>query len=116
MVCSEKMERISSRLDELAEELGLVISENKGWQPQGRIPEIEPVLSLYRYSHDNGPMDDISPLPKETNSESGNHALTLHLPIHHSEFHIQSHRGPLSFNATPSSLVVTIGEHLEVTD
>ena len=107
------MERISSKLHELAEELGLVFSENKVWQAQGRISEMEPVLSLYRYSHVSL-MDDISPLPSERNSESGYHALTLHLPIQHSEFRIQSHQGLLSFHASPGSVVAAIGEQFEV--
>lgn len=107
------MERIASKLHELGEELGLVFSENRGWRAQRRIGETEPVLSLYRYNHDSL-MDDISPLPSERNSESGYHALTLHLPIQHCEFRIQSHQGPLSFHASPGSIVATIGEQLEV--
>ncbi|RVW40954.1 hypothetical protein CK203_076948 [Vitis vinifera] len=109
---SKKMERIASKLHELGEELGLVFSENRGWRAQRRIGETEPVLSLYRYNHDSL-MDDISPLPSERNSESGYHALTLHLPIQHCEFRIQSHQGPLSFHASPGSIVATIGEQLE---
>lgn len=108
------MEKIASMLHELAEELGLVCSENKYWRDQGKIRETEPVLSLYRYNHQS-PMDDISPFPTERSSaESGCHALTLHLPLQHCKFRLQSHQGPLSFHASPGTVIATIEEQLQV--
>lgn len=110
------IDSVAKQLEAIAGELAEVISQgankqliHKGIQPR------ESTLSLYRYDHDAF-MGQPPPLSSDRHRESRyEHAISLHLLVDQCEFHVQSERGPLSFNAGPDTIVVTIGTQLEVT-
>ncbi|GMP51471.1 hypothetical protein CsSME_00017687 [Camellia sinensis var. sinensis] len=59
-------------------------------------------------------MGNFPPLFNEKNHETYyEHALSLHLLLEQCVFHVQLERGSLSFNASPDSIVVTVGKQLE---
>lgn len=108
------IENVAKQLEAIAGELAEVIAEgankqviHKGIQPR------ESILSLYRCDQDAF-MGSSQPLSNDRNFESCyEHALILHLLVDQCEFHVQSDRGPLSFNAGPDAIVVTVGKQLE---
>ncbi|KAL7248682.1 hypothetical protein ACSBR2_003432 [Camellia fascicularis] len=110
----QKIENVTNKLEAIAVELAQVISEtankhliHKGIQPR------ESSLSLYRYDQ-VGSMGNFPPLFNEKNHETYyEHALSLHLLLEQCVFHVQLERGSLSFNASPDSIVVTVGKQLE---
>ncbi|KAI8557215.1 hypothetical protein RHMOL_Rhmol05G0319300 [Rhododendron molle] len=111
---SQMIDSVAKQLEAIAGELAEVISQgankqliHKGIQPR------ESTLSLYRYDHDAF-MGEPPPLSSDRHRESRyEHAISLHLLVDQCEFHVQSERGPLSFNAGPDTIVVTIGTQLE---
>ncbi|XAR68725.1 hypothetical protein NMG60_11000079 [Bertholletia excelsa] len=78
--------------------------------PALKIQPKEPFFSIYRYDHEAF-TDKSAALSKE--NKVCEHALTLHLLLEPCEFHIQSDRGPLSFDASPGTILVTVGKQLE---
>lgn len=114
--CSEKMDNVASKLDAIAQELCKVLVENTGKQHFGKTVTTqgkESILSLFRYNHKNETRSKPTLLNDE-NRKSSDHALCLHFPTMQSQFSVQSDQGPLSFDAGPDSIVVTVGKHLEV--
>lgn len=111
------IDSVAKQLEAIAGELAEVISQgankqliHKGIQPR------ESTISLYRYDHDAF-MGEPPPLSSDRHRDQSRyeHAISLHLLVDQCEFHVQSERGPLSFNAGPDTIVVTIGTQLEVT-
>lgn len=107
------MEKVAGKLDAIAKELIEIFMENGGKKYCDGIQEKETVLALHRYDHNTLLMEKNSVLSNEKN-EYGD-ALTLHLSSQYSQFHVQSKRGPLSFEQGPDTIVVTVGKQLEVT-
>ncbi|XP_059428363.1 gibberellin 2-beta-dioxygenase 8 [Corylus avellana] len=105
------MEKVAGKLDAVAKESIEIFMENAGKKHCDGIQEKETVLALHRYDHNTLLMEKNSVLSNEKN-EYGD-ALTLHLPSQHSQFHVQSKRGPLSFELGPDTIVVTVGKQLE---
>lgn len=92
---------VASKLEGIVEEVIMALSE----ELKGRIEEMESVICLCRYPHDgNG---------TEQNDTLWDHALRFYLPMEHCIFYIQSQRGPLSFDAAPHTIVITLGKQLE---
>uniref|UniRef100_A0A2N9HKD1 Non-haem dioxygenase N-terminal domain-containing protein n=1 Tax=Fagus sylvatica TaxID=28930 RepID=A0A2N9HKD1_FAGSY len=110
---SQNMENLASKLDNVAKQLIEIFTENAGKQYQKGIHEKETVMTLYRYDQNDLLMEQILSLPNENNGKSCGHALSLHIPIDHSQFHVQSKHGPLSFEEGPDTIVVTVGKQLE---
>ncbi|KAF3961521.1 hypothetical protein ACB098_09G090200 [Castanea mollissima] len=110
---SQNMENLASKLDNVAKQLIEIFIENAGKRFQEGINEKETILTLYRYDHNDLLMEKIPSLPNEKNRNSCGHALSLHLPIEHSQFHVQSKHGSLSFEEGPDTIVVTVGKQLE---
>ncbi|KAJ6403409.1 hypothetical protein OIU84_015334 [Salix udensis] len=105
---SEKMERVAGKLDAIAQELFKVLVENRGQQHFGKTVTVqgkESILSLFRYNHENETRS------KPDAMKSSDHTLCLHFPTAQSQFSVQSDRGPLSFEAGPDTIVVTVGKH-----
>ncbi|KAL9337067.1 hypothetical protein Peur_071555 [Populus x canadensis] len=112
---SEKMDNVASKLDAIAQELCKVLVENTGKQHFGKTVTTqgkESILSLFRYNHKNETRSKPTLLNDE-NRRSSDHALCLHFPTVQSQFSVQSDQCPLSFDAGPDSIVVTVGKHLE---
>ncbi|KAA8517525.1 hypothetical protein F0562_017845 [Nyssa sinensis] len=109
---SQEMENVTSKLEAIAEELALVISENASKQPRKKIQPRESILSLYRYNR-HSRMDQNPSLSNEEIRESCGYALSLHLIVEQCEFSVQSESSSMSFNTSPDTIVVTIGEQLE---
>ncbi|KAL6987972.1 hypothetical protein U1Q18_013718 [Sarracenia purpurea var. burkii] len=111
---SQMMENVANELEAIAGELAEVVSESANKQLLCK--QIQPrksILSLHRYDH-NAIGGDSPLLSNERQRESCyEHALTLHLLFDQFEFHVQSEQGPLSFTASPDTIVVTVGKQLE---
>ncbi|KAJ6765421.1 2-OXOGLUTARATE (2OG) AND FE(II)-DEPENDENT OXYGENASE SUPERFAMILY PROTEIN [Salix purpurea] len=110
---SEKMERVAGKLDAIAQELFKVLVENTGQQHFGKAVTVqgkESILSLFRYNHENETRSK-PPFLDDENRKSSDHTLCLHFPTTQSQFSVQSDRGPLSFEAGPDTIVVTVGKH-----
>lgn len=110
---SEKMERVAGKLDAIAQELFKVLVENTGQQHFGKAVTVqgkESILSLFRYNHENETRSK-PPFLDDENRKSSDHTLCLHFPTAQSQFSVQSDRGPLSFEAGPDTIVVTVGKH-----
>lgn len=107
------MENIACKLEAIAEELGHIISRNTSKQSQTNIHTNNFKLSLYK--HKNFTHDDQSEHSSDQiRQDSCQYALSLHLPVDHSEFYLESERGILSFHTSPDTIVVTIREQLKV--
>ncbi|GLU17864.1 hypothetical protein SLE2022_342140 [Rubroshorea leprosula] len=110
---SEKMDKVGSRLDAIAEEVGEILVENADKQGQRRLQREESVLSLYRYNHDNVMPQNPPPSTAEDESSACDYCLNLHLPSKQCEFFVQSKQGFWSFDAGPDTIIVTVGKRLE---
>lgn len=105
------MERVAGKLDAIAQELFKVLVQNTGQQHFGKTVTVqgkESILSLFRYNHENETRS------KPDAMKSSDHTLCLHFPTAQSQFSVQSERGPLSFEAGPDTIVVTVGKHFGV--
>ncbi|KAL6146309.1 hypothetical protein ACLB2K_056990 [Fragaria x ananassa] len=113
------MEKVASKIEAIAEQVSQIFYKNPNVEFVRRSEEKDWGFRLYRYNHDQ---DDT----KEHNHSSSrneidcvddrecdDHGLCIHLPLEHFQFYIQSERGPLTFDAGPEMLVVTIGKQLE---
>ncbi|KAF9684842.1 hypothetical protein SADUNF_Sadunf04G0160600 [Salix dunnii] len=112
--CSEKMEKVAGILDAIAQELVKVLVENTGKQHFGKTVTVqgkESILSLFRYNQENETRSK-PPFLDDEKRKSSDHTLCLHFPTTQSQFFVQSDRGPLSFEAGPDTIVVTVGKHL----
>ena len=113
LFCAENIESIATKIEETAEQLCLVFSENTKKKDRKTIFEGNKyILSLHRYNHDvskeQNPSQDI------TNSEFRDHLISLHLPFEHCRFQVQSEQNASYFDAGPDTVVVTVGKQLEV--
>lgn len=110
---SEKIENAAAMLETIAEELAQIIATGSKGSPK-KIQQNESKLSLCR--HNNATLEEQNlPSSFESRNKSCKYALSLHLPLEHGEFCIKSEAGPLSFNTSSDTIVVTVGELLEVT-
>ena len=107
------MGNVASRLDNIVEQVTLALQQDTSQDFKEQIQETESVICLCRYPHDNTPKrnERVSGLTKGMLSE---HALRFYLPMEHCIFYVQTERGPLSFDAGPEHIVVTVGKQLEV--
>ncbi|KAK6279625.1 hypothetical protein POUND7_019892 [Theobroma cacao] len=112
---SEKMEKVASKLDQLAEELGQILVENASEQQRKRVQRGEPLLSIYKYNQQDKIMEQKSQLnEEETRHSCHNYTLSLHLPTKDCEFCVKSGpSGLLTFDAGPETIIVTVGQQLE---
>lgn len=106
------MGNVASRLDSIVEQVTMVLQHKTSEEFKERIEDTECVISLCRYPHDNGPKqtEDVSVKKKDRLCD---HALRFYLPMEHCIFYVQTERGPLSFDAGPENIVVTVGKELE---
>lgn len=111
--CSQEMDNVSIKLEAIAKELANVIAQSGIDQYQEPIQFSESKFSIYRY-HRANIIDRNSSVISETNQESGHYALSLHLFLEPGEFYLESGLGLVSFETKPESLVVTMGNELEV--
>ncbi|XP_057487975.1 uncharacterized protein LOC130774005 [Actinidia eriantha] len=112
---SQKMENVANELGAIAGELAKVISDSANKELiHKEIQPRESILSFYRYNPDAFVGDDPPRLSNDRHHEACcEHALSLHLLLDECEFRVQSERGALSFNASPDTIVVTIGKQFE---
>ncbi|GFY82449.1 2-oxoglutarate (2OG) and Fe(II)-dependent oxygenase superfamily protein [Actinidia rufa] len=112
---NQKMENVANELEAIAGELAKVISDSANKELiHEEIQPRESILSLYRYDPDAFVGDDPPRLSSDRHCESCcEQALSLHLLLDECEFRVQSEHGALSFNASPDTIVVTIGKQFE---
>ncbi|KAL5808949.1 hypothetical protein ACOSQ3_029640 [Xanthoceras sorbifolium] len=110
---SEKMEFVGSKLDDIAEQMRQIFVESLAGKQYGkRSPQKQNVLSIYKYNHNV--IDECGPpLAKEKNKNCLDHIFSIHLPTKLCRYCVQSEQGPISFNAGPELIVVTVGKQLE---
>ncbi|KAK8466408.1 hypothetical protein PHAVU_008G084100 [Phaseolus vulgaris] len=106
------MGNIARRLDSVVEQVSLVLQHNTSIEFMERIQDIESVICLCRYPHDNVPKqkEDSSVKRKDRYCD---HGLRFYLPMEKCIFYIQTERGPLSFDTGPHNIVVTVGKQLQ---
>ncbi|TKY65696.1 hypothetical protein E2542_SST08556 [Spatholobus suberectus] len=106
------MGNVASSLDSIVEQVTLVLQQKTPKEFKERIQDTEAVICLCRYPHNNVPKqnEDVSVKKKDRLCD---HALRFYLPMEHCIFYVQTERGPLSFDAGPENIVVTVGKQLE---
>jgi hypothetical protein len=107
------MGKVASCLDNIVEQVTLALQQDISHDFKERIQETESVICLCRYPHDNTPKQN-ERVSDNTKGILCEHALRFYLPMEHCIFYIQTERGPLSFDAGPEHIVVTVGKQLEV--
>ncbi|XP_004492548.1 uncharacterized protein [Cicer arietinum] len=106
------MGNVASRLDSIVEQVTLALQQDTSQDFKEQIQETESVICLCRYPHDNTPKRNKG-VTDETKGILCEHALRFYLPLEHCIFYVQTERGPLSFDAGPEHIVVTVGKQLE---
>ena len=106
------VESVASRLDGIVEQVTLALQDDAREEFKEQIQEMESVICLCRYPHYNVERSEGS--SDDRNHRFCDHALRFYLPLEHCIFYVKSERGPISFDAGPDSVVVTIGKQLEV--
>lgn len=106
------MGNVASRLDTIVEQVTMVLQHKTSKEFKERIQDTESWICLCRYPHDNVPKqnEDTSVKKKDKLCD---HALRFYLPMEQCIFYVQTERGPLSFDAGPENIVVTVGKQLE---
>ncbi|KAK7394981.1 hypothetical protein VNO78_15522 [Psophocarpus tetragonolobus] len=106
------MGNVASRLDSIVEQVTLVLQHNTSKEFKERMEDTECVICLCRYPHDNVSKqnEDVSVNKKDRLYD---HALRFYLPMEQCIFYVQTERGPLSFDAGPENIIVTVGKQLE---
>lgn len=119
------MEKVASKVEAIADQVSEVLFANAEKQVEKKMRSELGKVRLYRYNHQDHSMEQ-NPSSNYLQNEiiNGNnlrecedhHALCLHLPLEHSQFNIRSEGegGSLCFDAGPETLVVTVGNQLEV--
>jgi hypothetical protein len=107
------MGKVASCLDNIVEQVTLALQQDTSQDFKERIQETESVICLCRYPHDNTPKQN-ERVSDNTKGILCEYALRFYLPMEHCIFYIQTERGPLSFDAGPEHIVVTVGKQLEV--
>lgn len=102
-----QMGEAAGKLEGIVEQVIMALCEMEELKGVMKIEEMESATWLCRYKHrnDNG---------SDQNEDLWDYALRFYLPLEHCIFYVQSHRGPLSFDAAPHTIVVTLGKQLEV--
>lgn len=108
------MGNVASRLDSIVEQVTLALQQDTSQEFKERIQETESVIYLCRYPHDNSPQQNEGIWDNMTKDRLSDHALRFYLPMEQCIFYVQTERGPLSFDASPDHIVVTVGKQLEV--
>lgn len=108
------MGNVASRLDRIVEQVTLALQKDTSEEFNERIQETESVICLCRYPHDSAPKQNEGFCSDKTKDKLCDHALRFYLPLEHCIFYIQTERGPMSFDAGPENIVVTVGKQLQV--
>ncbi|XVE80763.1 hypothetical protein DITRI_Ditri15bG0006400 [Diplodiscus trichospermus] len=111
---SEKMEKVGSKLEEVAEELGKILVENASNEARKRLGKAESVLSIYKYNYQDKMRNQNPDVDEEAeNDHSCDYTLSLHLPTKHCEFSVKSGPRLSTFDAGPDTIIVTVGKQLQ---
>ncbi|KAK7340039.1 hypothetical protein VNO77_20731 [Canavalia gladiata] len=106
------MGNVAIRLDSIVEQVTQVLQQDTSEEFKERIQDTESVICLCRYPHDNVPKQNEGVSVKRKDRLC-DHALRFYLPMERCIFYVQTERGPLSFDAGPENIVVTVGKQLE---
>ncbi|CAJ2670963.1 uncharacterized protein LOC123889931 isoform X2 [Trifolium pratense] len=106
------MGKVASCLDSIVEQVIVALQQNTSQDFKERIQETESVICLCRYPHNNTPKRN-ERVSDNTKGVLCEHALRFYLPLEHCIFYVQTERGPLSFDAGPEHIVVTVGKQLQ---
>ncbi|XP_065852502.1 uncharacterized protein [Euphorbia lathyris] len=112
---SEKMEIIERKLDMIGELLGKIFVENIARMEFGeRLLGKESILSIYRYNekYKIGGGDPFSS-SNDQNTKKCDYTWCLHLPATPSQFYVRSETDLLSFQGSPDTIVVIVGQRIE---
>lgn len=117
---SEKIEKVGSKLEEIAEEVGKILVENASNKlaRKRRLQRGEYVMSIYKYNEVRDKIkEDQSPhLNEEENDHSCDYTLSLHLPTKHCQFSVKSGPRLFTFDAASDTIVVNVGQQLEASN
>ncbi|KAK8275303.1 hypothetical protein V6Z12_D10G128600, partial [Gossypium hirsutum] len=113
---SEKVEKVASKLEEVAEELGKILVENARQVGRKGFRRGESVVSIYKYNN-NSNEDKLADQDPNVNEEENGHCcdctLSLHLPTKHCQFSLKTGPRLLTFDVAPDTLILTFGHQLE---
>ncbi|MBA0696120.1 hypothetical protein Goari_002703, partial [Gossypium aridum] len=112
----EKVEKVASKLEEVAEELGKILVENARQVGRKGFRRGESVVSIYKYNN-NSNEDKLADQDPNVNEEENGHCcdytLSLHLPTKHCQFSLKTGPRLLTFDVAPDTLILTFGHQLE---
>ncbi|KAA3479990.1 2-oxoglutarate (2OG) and Fe(II)-dependent oxygenase superfamily protein [Gossypium australe] len=98
---SEKVEKVASKLEEVAEELGKILVENARQAGRKGFRRGESVVSIYKYNN-NSNEDNLADQDPKVNEEENGHCcdytLSLHLPTKHCQFSLKTGPRLLTFD------------------
>lgn len=113
---SEKVEKVASKLEDVAEELGKILVENARQAGRKGFRRGESVVSIYKYNN-NSNEDKLADQDPNVNEEENGHCcdytLSLHLPTKHCQFSLKTGPRLLTFDVAPDTLILTFGHQLE---
>ncbi|MBA0812732.1 hypothetical protein Gohar_026671, partial [Gossypium harknessii] len=113
---SEKVEKVATKLEEVAEELGKILVENAREVGRKGFRRGESVVSIYKYNN-NSNADKLADQDPNVNEEENGHCcdytLSLHLPTKHCQFSLKTGPRLLTFDVAPDTLILTFGHQLE---
>ncbi|KAK7287142.1 hypothetical protein RIF29_00214 [Crotalaria pallida] len=107
------MGNVASRLDSIMEQVTIALQRKTSQEFKARIQDTESMICLCRYPHGNNVSEQDEGVSDGRLETSCDHALRFYLPMEHCIFYLQTERGPLSFDAGPENIVVTVGKQLE---
>ncbi|MBA0724843.1 hypothetical protein Golax_021500 [Gossypium laxum] len=113
---SEKVEKVASKLVEVAEELGKILVENARQVGRKGFRRGESVVSIYKYNNNSNEdkLADQDPnVSEEENGHCCDYTLSLHLPTKHCQFSLKTGPRLLTFGVAPDTLILTFGHQLE---
>ncbi|WCJ27819.1 2-oxoglutarate (2OG) and Fe(II)-dependent oxygenase superfamily protein [Euphorbia peplus] len=111
---SEKMESIGRKLDMIAELLGKIFEENIARMEFGKkLLGKESIFSLYRYNQNYNIAAGDPFSSNEIGRKICDYTWCLHLPATPSQFFVRSENGLLSFEGSPDTIVVIVGQRIE---
>lgn len=110
------MEEVLNKLKVIAKEVDEIIRLSDSEQCWKKIESEEVKMYIYRCTKNQSSNVDQTWLPPHnaTLEDSFKYALNLFLPLEPIEFSMHSKRGRFPFKTSPDTIIVTIGDQLEV--
>ncbi|KAL8206031.1 hypothetical protein R6Q57_009582 [Mikania cordata] len=115
----QKMDNLAKKLEVIAKDVAQIIGNNGGKKGLKKIKENETRMTLFK--HSNSSLQPHTPRSCQapggsmdgSRRDSAAFALGLHIPTEPGEFRLLAEDGPVSFRATPNTIIFIIGEQIQ---